>query len=105
MTDTPVTQADKELYCEISGHPKGSEITEQVMAGTAYTWEVQQIANHRAQSEPSGDASQDELCILREELSRMARDFAYFGFGRGQSNANKALRRLDTILAKQERGE
>ena len=102
MTDTPVTKADKELYCEISGHPKDSEITEQVMAGTAYTWEVQQIANHRAQSEPSGETSQDELREAARDAASWLRKPSVTEYGRLM--AAGIANRIDAILAKQERG-
>ena len=114
MSDTPVTQAD---WDAVKKHQQRF-FTEGISESTLL---AQAFANHRAQSEPSGEASQpqDEL---REALSVLSslRAFVSVMIGSGPNctipetipspiGANvrigKIMRDADATLAKQERGE
>ena len=57
---TEVTQADRELLCQISNWQKGSDNYDRVMSGTAWTWEVEKLAQHRIASQPApvGDVAE-----------------------------------------------
>ena len=49
-----ITQADCELLCRLSGWGRDSENYERVMAGAAWTSEVEWIAKHRLAGERAG---------------------------------------------------
>ena len=62
-----VTQADRELLIAIIDY--ASDTIDAILAGNAYTWEVEQIARHRI-------AHQQDIAAQREDASRQALEAA-----------------------------
>ena len=109
MTDTPVTQADIKAAVLHWVGQKDRETFPEDLIYAEENWRsiapvralAETLANNRAQSEPSGEASQpqDELREALQDVKNWL--IRYLGYNRAMS----PIAKINTLLAKQERGE
>lgn len=74
-----VTKADRELLIKLMGYD--SETIDAILAGNAFTWEVEQIARHRIAALEEAAKVADEYAVFHDKHDDGLSGFGHMALG------------------------